>query len=79
MRKAFTLIELIATIVILGVVTSIVSILIMNIIRNVKDSANKRSIDNYGRIADTAMSEYQSQYLKYPTSFNKLGTYCVCF
>ena len=51
----------------------------MNIIRNVKDSANKRSIDNYGRIADTAMSEYQSQYLKYPTSFNKLGTYCVCF
>jgi len=73
MKKAFTLIELIATIVILGVVTSIVSILIMNVIRNVKDSANKRSIDNYGRIADTAMSEYQSQYLKYPTSFDELN------
>lgn len=28
---------------------------------------------NYGRIADTAMSEYQSQYLKYPTSFNELN------
>lgn len=44
----------------------------MNVIRNVKDSANKRSIDNYGRIADTAMSEYQSQYLKYPDSIDQL-------
>ena len=72
MKKAFTLIELIATIVILGVVTSIVSILIMNVIRNVKDSANKRSIDNYGRIIETSMAEYQSQYLKYPDSIDQL-------
>ena len=72
MKKAFTLIELIATIVILGVVTSIVSILIMNVIRNVKDSARKRSIDNYGRIIETSMAEYQSQYLKYPDSIDQL-------
>ena len=72
MKKAFTLIELIATIVILGVVTSIVSILIMNVIRNVKDSVNKRSIDNYGRIIETSMAEYQSQYLKYPDSIDQL-------
>ena len=72
MKRAFTLIELIATIVILGVVTSVVSILIMNVIRNVKDSANKRSIDNYGRIVETSMAEYQSQYLKYPDSIEQL-------
>ena len=72
MKKAFTLIELIATIVILGIVTSIVSILIMNVIRNVKDSARKRSIDNYGRIIETSMAEYQSQYLKYPDSIDQL-------
>ena len=72
MKKAFTLIELIATIVILGVVTSIVSILIMNVIRNVKDSARKRSIDNYGRIIETSMAEYQSQYIKYPDSIDQL-------
>ena len=72
MKKAFTLIELIATIVILGVVTSIVSILIMNVIRNVKESARKRSIDNYGRIIETSMAEYQSQYLKYPDSIDQL-------
>ena len=72
MKKAFTLIELIATIVILGVVTSIVSILIMNVIRNVKDSARKRSIDNYGRIIETSMAEYQSQNLKYPDSIEQL-------
>ena len=72
MKKAFTLIELIATIVILGVVTSVVSILIMNVIRNAKDSANKRSIDNYGRIVETSMAEYQSQYLKYPDSIEQL-------
>ena len=72
MKRAFTLIELIATIVILGVVTSVVSILIMNVIRNAKDSANKRSIDNYGRIVETSMAEYQSQYLKYPDSIEQL-------
>ena len=72
MKRAFTLIELIATIVILGVVTSVVSILIMNVIKNVKDSARKRSIDNYGRIIETSMAEYQSQYLKYPDSIDQL-------
>lgn len=72
MRKAFTLIELIATIVILGVVTSIVSILVMNIIRSSKENANRRNIDEYGRIIETSMAEFQSQYLKYPDSIDQL-------
>lgn len=71
MKKAFTLIELIATIVILGIVASIVSVLVMNIIRSSKENANRRNIDEYGRIIETSMAEYQSQYLKYPDSIDQ--------
>ena len=44
-RKGFTLIEVIAVLVILSIIFLIVTPLVMNIIRKSKDSANKRSID----------------------------------
>ncbi len=71
-NKAFTLIELIATTVIISIVLLITTVLILSLIRSVKKQANMRSIDNYGRIVETAMAEYQSQYLKYPTSIDEL-------
>ena len=53
-KKGFTLIELIAVIVILGILALVVVPLVLNIIRRAKDSTNKRSVDGYGRAVDLA-------------------------
>ena len=71
-NKAFTLIELIAVLIILAVISLIVAPLILNIIRRIKDVANKRSIDGYGRAVEYAMADYQLVHLAYPDSFDKL-------
>ena len=71
-NKAFTLIELIAVLIILAVISLIVAPIILNIIRRVKDVANKRSVDGYGRAVEYAMADYQLVHLAYPDSFDKL-------
>ena len=71
-KKGFTLIELISTIVILGIVFTIVSVLVLGIVRSAKENAKKRNIDLYGKMVETAMAEYQSQNLKYPDKFEDL-------
>ena len=71
-NKAFTLIELIAVLVILAVISLIVAPLILNTIRRVKDVANMRSIDGYGRAVEYAMANYQLKHLTYPDSFDEL-------
>ena len=71
-RKGFTLIELIAVLVILAVVSLIVAPLILNTIRKVKDSVNMRSVDGYGRAVEYAMANYQLKHLKYPDNFDEL-------
>ena len=71
-NKAFTLIELIAVLVILAIISLIVAPLLLNIIRRVKDVANKRSIDGYGRAVEYAMANYQLKHLNYPDTFDKL-------
>lgn len=71
-NKAFTLIELIAVLVILAVISLIVAPLLLNTIRRVKDVANKRSIDGYGRAVEYAMASYQLEHLAYPDTFDKL-------
>ena len=45
-KKGFTLIELIAVLVIMAILALIVTPLVMNIIRKARISADKRSIDN---------------------------------
>ena len=72
MKKAFTLIELISVIIVLGIISLISSMLVINVIKSVKNNANKRSIDNYGKIVEIAMEEYQSRHLKYPDSIDQL-------
>ena len=57
-KKAFTLIELIAVLVILAILALIVTPLVMNIIKKAKISADKRSIDAYGRSIEQAQMTY---------------------
>lgn len=47
--RGFTLIELIAVLVIMAIIALIVTPLVMNIIRKARISADERSVDAYGR------------------------------
>jgi len=71
-RKAFTLIELIATLVILSIVLLIVSLLVLNIIRKFKIATNKRSVDNYGKSIELAISNFLLQNGSFPTNLYDL-------
>lgn len=70
--KAFTLIELIAVLVIMAIIALIVTPLVMNIIRKAKDSAAKRSVDAYGRSIDIAIASYILDHAEYPDSLDEL-------
>ena len=82
-RKAFTLIELIAVLVILSIITLIVTPLVLNIIRKAKIVSNKRSIDAYGRSVEIALATYLLDNNRIPESFDDLnieykGTEVIC-
>ena len=70
--KGFTLIELIAVLVILAILALIVTPLVMSIIRKAKISADKRSIDAYGRSIELAISGYLMDNGTFPTSISQL-------
>ena len=71
-KKAFTLIELIAVLVILAILALIVTPLVMNIIRKARVSADKRSIDAYGRSVELAIANYLLDNGDFPTSIDQL-------
>lgn len=71
-KKGFTLIEVIAVLVILSIIALIVTPLVAGIIRKAKISANKRSIDAYGRTVELATVAYMLDDTKEPTSFDDL-------
>ena len=71
-NKAFTLIELIAVLVILAILALIVTPLVMNIIKKARISADKRSIDAYGRSIELAIAGYLLDEGKFPSSINEL-------
>ena len=68
MKKAFTLIELIAVLVILAILALIVTPLVMNIIRKSRIAADRRSIDAYGRSIEIAVANYLLDEVKFPKS-----------
>ena len=71
-KKGFTLIELIAVLVIMAIIALIVTPLVMNIIRNARTAADKRSVDAYGRSIEIAIAGYLLDTGKFPTSMNQL-------
>ena len=71
-NKGFTLIELIAVLVILAVIALIVTPLVLNVVRKAKDSANKRSVDAYGKSIDLAVAAYLMDTGDFPTSVDQL-------
>ena len=82
-KNAFTLIELIAVLVILAIIALIVTPLVMNIVKKAKDSANKRSVDGYGKAVELAVATYLLDNGDYPTTLDDLtveytGNEVVC-
>ena len=82
-KKGFTLIELIAVLVIMAILALIVVPLVMSIIRKARVSADKRSIDAYGRSIELAIAGYLLDTGKFPTSVEQLtieysGNEVVC-
>ena len=70
--KAFTLIELIAVLVILAILALIVTPLVMNIIRKSRIAADKRSIDAYGRSIELAIANYLLDNGDFPEDISEL-------
>ena len=82
-KKGFMLIELIAVLVILAILALIVTPLVMNIIRKARISADKRSIDAYGRSVELAIANYLLDNGDFPTDVSQLtieysGDEAVC-
>ena len=71
-RKGFTLIELIAVLVIMAIIALIVTPFVISIIRKAKVSADKRSIDAYGRSVELAIAGYLLDNGKFPTDISQL-------
>ena len=81
--RGFTLIELIAVLVIMAIIALIVTPLVMSIIKKSKVSADKRSIDAYGRSIELAVASYLLDTGKFPTDISQLtieysGSEVVC-
>ena len=67
-KRGFTLIELIAVLVIMAIIALIVTPLVMSIIRKAKISARKRSVDAYGRSVELAIASYLMDKGTFPTN-----------
>ena len=72
-KKGFTLIELIAVLVILAILALIVTPLVMNIIRKAKVSADRRSVDAYGRSVELAIAIHLLDTGTFPTDLKNLN------
>ena len=71
-KNAFSLIELIAVLVIMAIIALIVTPLVMNIIRKARISADKRSIDAYGRSIELAITGYLLDNGSFTTNISQL-------
>ena len=58
MKKGFTLVELLAVIVILALIALITAPVVLNVIENSRDKSYRRSVDLYGKAFEKAIAEY---------------------
>lgn len=82
-QKAFTLIELIAVLVILAIIVLITTPIIFNLVNNAEEHARKRSVDGYGKAIENALATYELNYGDITLDFNKLkiqysGSKTIC-
>ena len=71
-KNAFTLIELVAVLVIMAIIALIATPLVLSLINNAKASANKRSVDAYGKAVELAAMTYLIDNGDYPTDLSTL-------
>ena len=71
-KDAFTLIELVAVLVIMAIIALIATPLVLSLINNAKASANKRSVDAYGKAVEMAAMTYLMDNGEYPTGLGSL-------
>ena len=71
-RKGFTLIELVAVLVILAIITLIVTPLVLNIIKKSSVAADRRSVDVYGKSVELAIASYMMDTGHLPTNLDNL-------
>ena len=72
MKKGFTLVELLAVIVILAIIALIAVPITINIINNSRESSNKSSVELYGRAVEQALLKARINGIK-PTSIDELA------
>ena len=58
-KKGFTLIELLAVIVILAIIALITTPIVLNLINQSKEAANKRSVEAYAKAVEYGVTEYE--------------------
>lgn len=58
-KKGFTLIELLAVIIILAIIALIATPIVMNVINRAQKGADLRSVEAYGKAAESAYYQYQ--------------------
>jgi len=72
-NKGFTLIELLAVIVILAIIALITTPIVLNIINQSKEAANRRSVEAYAKAVEYAVMEYEYDHNgELPTSFDTI-------
>ena len=59
MKRGFSLVELLAVIVILAIIATIATPIVLNIIKNSKEEAIKRSVSMYQSSVRSAFARYQ--------------------
>ena len=72
-NKAFTLVELIASLVIIAIIGLIAVPLVINLIDKVELKSKKQNIDSYGKAIEIALSEYRLDNGKKATNISDLN------